>query len=652
MLPVEQPFKTYTGLDGKPLDNGYVYFGQPNQDPANVSKRVTVYWDAAGTQPAFQPLRTVGGYIMNNGTPANVFFDGAYSELVRDSKMRQVFYARTSDDFSISTLVQSLFKATGSALVGFIQKYIGAVVRTLQDKAAERVSPLDFGAKGDGVSDDSTALEKCVNSGARKIDYCGLDYKITRPINQYTGGVTHDMRGARFVQATANASAFIVGYNGNGFVKTDDVTFIGGTLIGADNGLTTTVSVGISVYGPPVVPYAEGAGCSRIKVIDANFDNFCMSIAATGADGLDIEGIYSTSMQYHPAASAGGYGVLAQTCFNVRIGERCVFKGGPNSRHAVYISADPSRAKDANNVCRKVHIGACLVDWDAVTGVTGFETGIFIRGAFDITVDGPTVRGGFGGVLYDLENAPGENITFRGIQALNVRAKGGENCGVGFTRSSGTYRAKNVTSTGHTIQLGHANTHGLQYAYIDGLTSSGHTIGRKTDSYISGIYTNECTNVTLDSSTIAGNFGVAAMMFYGPSDNVAISRPSVSGAGPKYRFFTVPTNLSFTYPRTFVVTADGAGNINAVSYDGEVLTAQISTDANGFSVTLPPEQSPTPNNFAVLSLGSQIANVYHRAVDGQTVTFGVLGVPNGAPVGLVALPAATNAYAVQITVLH
>ena len=55
MLPVESPFKTYTDLDGKPLDNGYVYFGLPNQNPETAP--VTVYWDAAGTIPAAQPLR-------------------------------------------------------------------------------------------------------------------------------------------------------------------------------------------------------------------------------------------------------------------------------------------------------------------------------------------------------------------------------------------------------------------------------------------------------------------------------------------------------------------------------------------------------------------------------------------------------------------
>lgn len=146
MLPVETAFKLYTDLDGKPLHNGYVYFGQANQNP--ITAPVTVYWDAAGTQPAAQPLRTVNGYIMRAGTPANVFFDGAYSELVKDSKDRQVFYARTSNDFSIATVVKdfinSITISTGASVIGYIQAGIGAVVRTVLSKLRERVSVFDF----------------------------------------------------------------------------------------------------------------------------------------------------------------------------------------------------------------------------------------------------------------------------------------------------------------------------------------------------------------------------------------------------------------------------------------------------------------------------------------------------------------------------
>ncbi len=212
MLPVEQPFKTYTGLDGKPLDNGYVYFGQPHEDP--ITKPVTVYWDAAGTKPAFQPLRTMSGYIMNNGTPANVFFDDIYSELVLDKKRQQVFYARTSEEFSISALVLSLAKAFGSSLIGFIQAGVGAVLRTIQDKLRETVSVKDFGAKGDGVTDDTAAIQAAFKQQkCKRIRFPFGVYRITKTITiePFQGDGTANQQGT-YVQdwdIDAGAATFL-----------------------------------------------------------------------------------------------------------------------------------------------------------------------------------------------------------------------------------------------------------------------------------------------------------------------------------------------------------------------------------------------------------------------------------------------------------
>lgn len=166
MLPIESAYKLYVDLDGKPLDSGYLYFGQPNQNPINAP--VTVYWDAAGTQPALQPLRTEDGYIVRNGTPANVYYSAAYSQLVLDKKRRQVYYAPTSDDYSIVSVVlnfiASLATSAGSSLIGFIQSGAGAILRTVQDKLRERVSGEDFGMVGDGVTVNSTAAQKARES--------------------------------------------------------------------------------------------------------------------------------------------------------------------------------------------------------------------------------------------------------------------------------------------------------------------------------------------------------------------------------------------------------------------------------------------------------------------------------------------------------
>lgn len=185
MLPVEQPFKTYTGLDGKPLENGYVYFGQPDQNP--ITAPVTVYWDAAGTIPAAQPLRTVGGYIMRAGSPANVFFTGSCSVVVLDSKKRQVFYARSSDEFSIATTVSNFLESAagsgGAALIGFAQAGADSVVRTVGAKLRDIIDAADkIETPGFSADLDKAGVQAAVNEMAAR---GGGVVRVRKPIGNW-----------------------------------------------------------------------------------------------------------------------------------------------------------------------------------------------------------------------------------------------------------------------------------------------------------------------------------------------------------------------------------------------------------------------------------------------------------------------------------
>jgi hypothetical protein len=143
-----KPVGQFTDINGKPLD-GQVFFGQPNLDP--IASPITVYWDAAGAQPVTQPVVTVGGYPMNGSTRSNVFVNADYSILVRNRNGFTVFSA------------PNLPFEDSSDNQYFLQAGSGAVQRTVQSKLRDVVSVKDFGAVGDGMADDTAAIQAAVD---------------------------------------------------------------------------------------------------------------------------------------------------------------------------------------------------------------------------------------------------------------------------------------------------------------------------------------------------------------------------------------------------------------------------------------------------------------------------------------------------------
>lgn len=113
------PFPVFTDSAGAPLDNGFVYVGTANLNP--VSNPIAVYWDAALTIVAAQPLRTINGFLSQSGSPGTLFSAVDYSITVKDSKGVQVFTAPSGARAGLGSIVlaatESLTAQAGSSIV-------------------------------------------------------------------------------------------------------------------------------------------------------------------------------------------------------------------------------------------------------------------------------------------------------------------------------------------------------------------------------------------------------------------------------------------------------------------------------------------------------------------------------------------------------
>jgi hypothetical protein len=318
-LSIQVPYPVFYDRDGQPLDNGNIYIGVANLDP--VTNPLPVYYDEALTIAASQPLVTSGGYVYRNGTPAQLYVDAAdFSITVNDSK-----------DLFVYSFPQATGIGVDAASIEYDPPFTGGVATTVENRLAQYVSVMDFGAVGDGVTDDTAAIQAAVDYGsAIHFPEPASFYKITSALNitvPFSAGLYHVFGGTGAV--TLNAPAYPDWFGTGIDGTTGGAAFNKAALAG------TSVRLADKIYNirdqrliSAVSIYGDGADSRLNLVADIStatppiFANAFLTVTNGQTAALDFHNFQLSSLTVNGAVLANVfllYEVDNVSIFNVRI---------------------------------------------------------------------------------------------------------------------------------------------------------------------------------------------------------------------------------------------------------------------------------------------------------------------------------------------
>lgn len=162
---------------GGPLVGGKVF----TYEAGTTLPQVT-YTSSDGTTPNTNPV------ILDTNGEASIWLgQNAYKFILKNSN--DVLVYSVDNLTSAASQIAELSEPNGSSFVGYLPAGTGAVATNVQEKLREIVSVADFGATGDGSTDDTNAIQAAINyvqaanSGQIELHFDAKKYRIIGTLN-------------------------------------------------------------------------------------------------------------------------------------------------------------------------------------------------------------------------------------------------------------------------------------------------------------------------------------------------------------------------------------------------------------------------------------------------------------------------------------
>lgn len=447
--------------------------------------------------------------------------------------------------------------------------------RALNERFSDVVNVLDFGAVGDGVTDDTAAIQSAIDAseGLEVLLPCGV-YKTTTSI--------HINKSITLLGDSATIKASPTAYHGITIAaNTDAVTIRNLTLKNTTDDSGTTTAYAITAMDD----------VTNCKYQDCIFDGWTGGLALLiRNDGILIENCTFRNMVFVPGIGSGGYGVLIEAGRNT-ITQGNTFEETVERHHLYYgVNAADRAVRGYNHTV----VNNTFLGDSKPTRATGFEYLVKFMSTDNVTITGNTFNGGVGHVW--ITQPPGSDspsgYTITGNAFRNAtRGNSTNNYVIGSEGESGSSSTiTNVVIDGNSLHNNDCH-HAMKFDEAISLLISDNQISGFMPNIESGInIQNSSSDVTIQDNAIRMYNGLGRGIFLNSTGNSTNTNTDINVHGNIIRsaifgiFFSycpdikVLNNHVDNCSDTFIYNFSAMGNDSVIAYN--ILTGAGSTGIN------------------------------------------------------------------------